>query len=107
MSSVSIALKPLLLICCKSEDMLIIRDRVFVRQAKKIDRSILVHSEERLSLLVREEFHPLLNNHSLTGKYRGFRSINITGDWRLVYRRIDAHIIYLRAVGTHHQLYGS
>lgn len=32
-----------------------------------------------------DQYSPLLNNHSLTGKWRGYRSINITGDWRAIF----------------------
>lgn len=62
---------------------------------------------ERLTLLVADERSPILNDHKLGPPYDGYRSINITGDYRLVYKKIDADTYYLRAVGTHHQLYGS
>lgn len=80
---------------------------MFERQYRKLDRNLKNRVAERLHLLASEEFHPLLRNHQLTGEYEGFRSINITGDWRLVYRRIGADTYQLRAVGTHHQLFGT
>jgi len=62
---------------------------------------------ERVALLDAEALHPLLNNHKLHHPYEGCSSINITGDWRLVYKKIGAESYQLRAVGTHHQLFGT
>ncbi len=83
------------------------RGRVFKRQYKKLDRGLRNKVTERLHLLGFDEFNPLLRNHQLIGEYGGFRSINITGDLRLVYRKIGLNIYQLRAVGTHHQLFGT
>jgi addiction module RelE/StbE family toxin len=52
------------------------------------------------------EFHPILNNHKLKYDYEGYRSINLTGDWRIVFRKIDDNSVLLYRVGTHHQLFG-
>ena len=54
-----------------------------------------------------DEFNERLNNHKLNPPYESYRSINIAGDYRLVYKRIEKDAYYLRAVGTHHQLYGT
>lgn len=83
------------------------RDRVFKRQYKKLDRAMREKFEERLYLLTLDETNPLLDNHRLHTPYEGYRSINITGDVRLIYKKIDADTYYLRAIGTHHQLYGT
>lgn len=64
-------------------------------------------AEERIALLLSNEFNETLNNHKLDPPYESFRSINITGDYRLVYKRIKKDTYYLRAIGTHHQLYGT
>lgn len=58
-------------------------------------------------MLVVDNLNPLLNNHKLEPPYESYRSINITGDYRLVYKRIERDTYYLRAIGTHHQLYGT
>ena len=63
--------------------------------------------DERLLLLLTDTNNPLLNNHKLNPPYEGFFSINITGDYRLVYKKIDTRTYFLRAIGTHHQLYKS
>ena len=82
-------------------------DRVFERQLKKLSKELREKLKERLNLLIRDALNPLLNNHKLGPPFASFRSINITGDYRLVYKRIEKNTYYLRAVGTHHQLYGT
>ena len=86
----------------------IIRSSEFKRQFKKLDRTIRQKFEERLQLLdaTRHKPDPLLNDHNLNPPYQDFRSINITGDWRLIYKRLGPDTWYLRAIGTHHQLFG-
>lgn len=85
-----------------------VNDRIFERQYKKLSRAVREKVSERLHVLTAEdEFHSLLNNHKLNPPFVGYRSINVTGDYRLVYKRIDHDTWYLRAVGTHHQLFGT
>ena len=82
----------------------------FKKQYKKAPKKIQEKVKERISLLVQDSTNQLLNNHVLTGKFRGYRSINITGDWRAVYSiRLDLKSkqeYYFELVGTHSQLYG-
>ena len=83
------------------------RNRVFKRQFQKLPPKLQDRVQERLTMHIIDESNPLLNDHKLEHPYEGYRSINITGDYRLVYKRIDKNTYYLRAVGTHHQLYGT
>ncbi|KKW39679.1 MAG: hypothetical protein UY89_C0016G0007 [Parcubacteria group bacterium GW2011_GWA1_54_9] len=48
-----------------------------------------------------------LNNHELHGKYANHRSINVTGDIRAVYRKIDIATddVLFVDIGTHGELY--
>jgi addiction module RelE/StbE family toxin len=46
-----------------------------------------------------------LRNHVLTGKYQDFRSINVTDDWRALYRE-EPERFYFSELGTHDELYG-
>lgn len=59
---------------------------------------------ERLDLFTENNFHLLLNNHSLHGEYDGCRSINITGDIRAIYYRDCDTATFIR-IGTHSELY--
>lgn len=60
---------------------------------------------ETFSLFLVEPFHPSLRNHPLKGRYAGFRSIDVTDDWRALYR-IEAERIIFVELGTHQELYG-
>ncbi|HVA97099.1 MAG TPA: type II toxin-antitoxin system mRNA interferase toxin, RelE/StbE family [Candidatus Acidoferrales bacterium] len=56
--------------------------------------------------LFRESPHNVsLRNHSLKEKYAGIQSINVTGDWRALYRIKQNRIIFVE-LGTHDMLYG-
>lgn len=85
----------------------LIEGRGFEKQLAKLSKNLRAQVHERVRLLVVDSTHPLLNDHKLGPPYEGYRSINITGNYRLVYKRIDEDTYYLRAIGTHHQLYGS
>ncbi len=81
----------------------------FIKHRDKAGKEIQDAFEIRLKLFLAEPFHPLLNNHSLSGKLTGMRSINITGDWRTLYSEYydetATHIVIFEALGTHSQLY--
>ena len=76
----------------------------FIKQYKK-RRALQKRIDERLALFRINSFDPLLNNHGLTGKYKGCRSINITGDFRGIYEIIDNDTVRFVDVDTHSNLY--
>ncbi len=78
----------------------------FKKKTDKLPKKIRGALAERLRLFVREPFHSLLDNHKLTGNRKHQRSINITGDWRLIFEPYDEHTVRLIDVDTHHNLYG-
>lgn len=84
-------------------------DRKFRRQYDKADTKMRVAFIDRLRLFCDNPRHPLLHNHLLTGSYQGYRSINITGDWRAIYSESRSAIgemtVEFRLLGTHSQLY--
>ena len=66
--------------------------------------------DTRLKLFLENPYHPQLNNHRLSGKYRGYRSINVTGDWRAIFLQHaddddDGIVTIFEVIGTHSQLY--
>ena len=50
-------------------------------------------------------FATILNNHSLHGSKKSYRSINITGDYRLIYELYDIDTARLIDIDTHSNLY--
>lgn len=80
----------------------------FIKEFKKCPAGIKAHLKERLTIFIDNKNHPILNNHALLGQLKGYRSINITSDWRAIFEEIDGgQIIYFVAIGTHSQLYSN
>ena len=77
----------------------------FRKRYKKIPIKIRSQFNERLRLFIREPYHPILNNHSLTGDRFGQWSIDITGDWRAIYIFQDSTSIIFIDINTHSNLY--
>lgn len=76
----------------------------FRKEFRKADHNIQAAFERRLELFKEEPSHPQLKNHNLRGKYKGYRSINITGDWRALYTE-SKKVIWFEGLGTHSNLY--
>lgn len=52
-----------------------------------------------------DPFYPSLNNHALSGKYEGYRSINIGGDLRVIYKMIGEDTYLFVTIDSHSNLY--
>jgi addiction module RelE/StbE family toxin len=80
--------------------------RNFEKQYKRLQKQEKSKFKERVRTLIQDEFHATLNNHALKGVYQGYRSINVTGDLRAVYRHETKEKIIFVAIDTHGNLYG-
>ncbi|OGE64370.1 hypothetical protein A3J13_00470 [Candidatus Daviesbacteria bacterium RIFCSPLOWO2_02_FULL_36_8] len=85
--------------------MIIIFHKDFTKRIKILPRKIQKRFNERLMLFEKDQMNPVLNNHSLKGKYLGRRSINITGDLRVIYQKNDDNVIFV-TIDSHSNLYG-
>ncbi len=77
----------------------------FLKKFKKLTPKQQSRVEARLRIFVKDEFSPILNAHKLHGEYSGYWSLNVTGDMRIVYKKINSNICQLHALGTHSELY--
>lgn len=77
----------------------------FEKGYKKLAPAEKKKFKERRNLFLQSEFNPILNNHPLKGKYLGYRSINITGDLRAVFRK-EGNLVIFVAIDSHSNLYG-
>ena len=81
----------------------------FLKQLKKAPLEIKIAFRKRLEFFLENPFHPILDSHGLTGQYSGFRSINVTGDWRAIFSEqkdeAGGKIVTFAVFGTHSQLY--
>ena len=80
--------------------------RKFKKSFDKLPKVVKQQFSERRKLFESEPYHPLLHNHSLTGKYSDCRSFNVKGDFRTVFEQLDSETVHLIDIGTHNQLYG-
>ena len=78
----------------------------FVKRYRKLPEKLKKAVKEKLTLFCDDQFLEELNNHALSGKYQEYRSINITGDYRAVYKVISEEEVIFIVLGTHSQLYG-
>lgn len=81
------------------------RSRRFTKHFNKLSTLRRKQARERIHLFVIDPFHPMLNNHVLHGDYAGHRSINASGDLRIIYRVVSADIALLIDIGRHRDLY--
>jgi len=80
----------------------------FQKKYNKASEKIKNAFKKRVLLLKKNNKDPQLSIHILNGKWGGYRSINITGDWRAIYHELgDGNIEWVEFVeiGTHSQLY--
>lgn len=80
----------------------------FDKDFARLPRGVQERFIERGKLLICDPHHSLLHDHALAGVWVGHRSINITGDYRAIYRhQLTKRVYQFVAIGTHHDLYGS
>ena len=80
----------------------------FLVIAKKANVRIRSKLEERIAVFSKDPYNPQLNNHPLKERYHGYRSIDVTSDWRAIYHEVKIGkdtVAYFVAIGTHEELY--
>ncbi len=85
--------------------MRIIFKKSFIKQYKKLPSKIKQKVQERNVLFGKDRYNPIFNNHTLQGKYMGYRSISVSGDLRIIYKSLDTDIVLFVEIGTHSNLY--
>ena len=85
--------------------MIIKTTKNFDKQYSKLTSKTKTSFKNRLQLFMLNPFDVALRNHALKGKYLGYRSIDVTGDVRLLYKQENGDIYILAFIGTHSQLY--
>ena len=78
--------------------------REFIKNLKKAPKRVKIAFKNRLEIFLKDPFDSRLRNHPLKGKLKGYRSINITGDWRALFKETEDGV-YFTVIGTHSQLY--
>jgi len=84
--------------------MIIVYHRDFKKKYKIISPKLKEKLVDRIRLFNKDEFNPVLNNHALKGKWLGYRSINVTGDIRAIFKRDTQSVLFV-AIDNHSNLY--
>lgn len=77
----------------------------FIKQSKKLNPKLRKQLVQRINLFSTDPLDAQLRDHQLKGKYKQYRSIDISGDLRALYVLNSDEAIF-DIVGTHSQLYG-
>lgn len=80
----------------------------FTKQYQKATEKVQQAARSRIKLFLENSSNPLLHLHPLQGKYKGYQSINITGDWRALFREfkeVGLTVWYFDLLDTHSNLY--
>lgn len=77
----------------------------FIKKSKKLSAKQRQQLLEQITVFKHNPLDPRLRNHQLVGKFKHYRSIDITGDIRVLYLQTKDEVIF-DTVGTHSQLYG-
>ncbi|MEK7617094.1 MAG: type II toxin-antitoxin system mRNA interferase toxin, RelE/StbE family [Patescibacteria group bacterium] len=88
--------------------MIVKYDTLFIERFKKLDVRIRKSLKEKIAIFQENPFDPQLNNHPLKDEYVGYRSIDVTADYRAIYEEMNElgePVAYFVAIGTHPELY--
>lgn len=77
----------------------------FVKKYNKLQSSDKKRFKIRRNIFLQDPYNPVLNNHSLHGKYVGYRSISVTGNLRIIYKFLGKNTVLFVEIGTHSDLY--
>ncbi len=77
----------------------------FEKQYGKLSKKDKKKVKERIGIFMEDPYNPILNNHSLKGKYTDYRSINITGDLRAIYKFLSEDECIFICIDIHSNLY--
>lgn len=77
----------------------------FRKQYSKLSPKVRDQFKKRQRLWLNDPYHPQLHLHMLRGEYAGLYSINVTGDIRALYEKVDDIYVIFGFIGTHSQLY--
>lgn len=80
----------------------------FLKVFKKVDVRIRKSFKQKILIFSKNPSDLQLNNHELTKQWHGHRSIDITADYRAVYKEKtlkEEAVAHFVTLGTHEQLY--
>lgn len=93
----------------KDESTLLIKySKIFDKQRKSAPLEIKTAFREARELFRDNPSHPSLRNHALREQFAGYRSVDVTDDWRALFKTKKSKkqtVITFYVLGTHTKLY--
>ena len=86
----------------------LIWDEAFVRSARKWQKKhpeLVSRFRDRLRLFSECPYHPSLKVHNLSGNLKGYSSLSINYEFRLIFKFISDEKVLLIDIGTHYEIY--
>ena len=77
----------------------------FEKDLRKLNARQKQKTKERLVIFLENPFDISLNNHPLKGRYLNYRSIDISGDLRAIFKMFSEDEYIFVAIGSHSELY--
>ena len=78
----------------------------FLKKYSTLSSELQKKVDMRIVLFTKNQWQAQLNNHLLQGRYQSYRSINITGDIRTIYKEIPEGVYSFIDIDNHSNLYG-
>ena len=86
--------------------MKILTNKRFDKAFKKMTFKLRTKFYQQIELFQSNPTDQQLNNHALSGRYFGYRSIDVSGNVRAIFKETDIDTVRFINIGTHSQLYG-
>lgn len=77
----------------------------FEKSFRKLNKKAKDRALDKIEIFVDNPFEPSLKNHPLSGKFSNYRSINVTGDIRIIDRPLGKNLVVFEDIGSHSKLY--
>jgi mRNA-degrading endonuclease YafQ of YafQ-DinJ toxin-antitoxin module len=79
---------------------------IFNKHLKAAPREIRSAFFDTIQLFIADRSNPYLRDHALKERRSCLRSIDVTDDWRALYKSEPGEVVIFVDLGTHDQLYG-
>ena len=84
----------------------IVRKKTFKKAYLKLSHKLQLKADDALKVFINNPYEKSLNNHALKGQLKGLRSLDVTGDLRILFKEKNGYItVVLITMGSHSQLY--
>ncbi|MDO8521206.1 MAG: hypothetical protein Q7S52_03760 [bacterium] len=86
---------------------IVLLHRHFEKRYAKLPKKTKDAFKERKNLFLENRNNPVLGIHALHGERKEYKSMNVTGDIRAIYKEIAKEVFLFVDIGSHGELYSS